>query len=845
MNPSLFRFYLKRELFSRYRYSLLILCAVSLGVGSVIGIHSYKDNTALAINREAKQIMGADIALQSPQSITEEAWELVRTGLPEGSKFSPSIQFLSMISNPNLDETALSFIKAAEPIYPFYGSMVTEPPGMYELIKPGEILLDANLVENLKLKIGDPVVLGEKTFKLKATIIKEPGAVGSFVGSAPTSLILYEEANKTGLVQRGSRIRYTVYVQFPEFIDSITWKDNHFDSFIKEDLTIYHNTEVNSGSQQFIKNTFDYMALLALSGFFLGAISVYTAIRTRLAEKRNEIAILMCLGAKPNVILSLVFAEIFILSLLGTTFGLFIGFGIQSILPNISGLDSVGSGILGLSSSSLVWSVVLGIVLPLLISLPLVFETRNVKPLAALKETESGVQIRTHFLWQFLSFALIYVLFFILAVTETESFAKGFVFTLVLLTLPILIFVLYLLFGQILAKVSKRGWISKEWSLVAKKVTRRSGSLQMSIIGLGSALFILILSLILQESLVELSGAREIERRPNVFLLDIRESQKDDLFAVLKGYPIQKQYLAPIIGARLSKVNGEPIKKEDTVKNAMDRNWRATARTREYFLSYRTELYDTEKVTDGKFWNPKSQDEISVERDFAGYLKAGVGDELSFNVQGREIKGKITNLRSVNWADMKPNFVVLFSNGILEKAPKFYITSLLIAENKDRYQLQKEVVKQFPNVTVIDTEKTVQAFMGILEQVTKMMSLMTAFILASSLLLVFTSLYASQSERKKEFALLRVIGANSRFMVKHFVREAVVVSSFAFVLGFVYAVVSNEVLNKFVLELVSVYPGVQLFVVFLGIVGLTLALYSLGLFSFFKMPSKTILKEIK
>ncbi|MCW7480409.1 ABC transporter permease [Leptospira kanakyensis] len=847
MKASLFRFYLKRELFSRFRYSLLIVVSITLGVGSVIGIHSYKDNTANAIKREAKSIMGADIALQSPQEITKTAEKLVETSLPKGSETSASIQFLSMISNESGEENSLSFVKAVETNYPFYGEMKTEPESAYRNLKPNQVLLDKSLVENLKLKLGDRVRLGDSLLVLAGVVVKEPGAVGSFVGSAPGSIIRRDTANKTGLVQRGSRIRYTIYAKFPETVDSLGWKDKEFEALIKEDLTIYHNTEVNSGSQQFIKNTFDYMALLALAGFFLGAISVYTAVRTRLLEKRNEIAILMCLGAKPNVILLLVFAEILILSIFGTTLGLVLGYAIQSILPDISGLMSVETGIaFGLSFSSLLWSVVLGVVLPLLISIPLVLETRTVKPLAALKEVESQTSgnLSTS-KWQFASFLLIYVLFTSLAVLETESIFKGILFTLVLLTLPVLVYGLYIILGLLITKISKLGWLSKEWSLVTKKVTRKSGALRLSIIGLGSALFILTLSLILQESLLELSGAREIERRPNMFLLDIRETQKNDLLTAIKAFPVEKQYLAPVIGARLSKVNGEPIKKEDTIKNAMDRNWRATARTREYFLSYRDELYDTEEVTKGSWWDESGRNEISVERDFAGYLQAGVGDELTFNVQGREVSGKITNLRSVNWADMKPNFVVLFSKGILEKAPRFYIVSLLIDSGEDRYQLQKVIVNQFPNITVIDTEKTIQAFMGILEKVTQMMALMTAFILAASFVLVFTTLYASQSERKREFALLRVIGANSRFMVKHFLREALLVSVISFLLGLIYSIVSNEVLNRSVLELRSVYPYGQLVFVFLGICLVTVSLYALGLFSFFRMPTKTVLKEIK
>ncbi|MBL0955580.1 MAG: ABC transporter permease, partial [Leptospira sp.] len=276
MKASLFRFYLKRELFSRFRYSILIVVSITLGVGSVIGIHSYKDNTANAIRKEAKSIMGADLALQSPQEITESAKDLLKNRLPAGAKTSASIQFLSMISNESGSENSLSFIKGIETGYPFYGEMKTEPENAYRNLKPNQVLLDPTLVENLKLKLGDRVRLGDSLLVLSGIVLKEPGAVGSFVGSAPGSIIRKDTAIQTGLVQRGSRIRYTIYLQFPETTDTLDWKDKEFESFIKEDLTIYHNTEVNSGSQQFIKNTFDYMALLALAGFFLGAISVYT-----------------------------------------------------------------------------------------------------------------------------------------------------------------------------------------------------------------------------------------------------------------------------------------------------------------------------------------------------------------------------------------------------------------------------------------------------------------------------------------------------------------------------------------------------------------------------------------
>ena len=58
---------------------------------------------------------------------------------------------------------------------------------------------------------------------------------------------------------------------------------------------------------------------------------------------------------------------------------------------------------------------------------------------------------------------------------------------------------------------------------------------------------------------------------------------------------------SPVIGARLSGINNKAIKKEETEKDAVKRDWRSTE-NQEAFLSYRKIFMKTEKVVEGKFW---------------------------------------------------------------------------------------------------------------------------------------------------------------------------------------------------------------------------------------------------
>ncbi len=67
--------------------------------------------------------------------------------------------------------------------------------------------------------------------------------------------------------------------------------------------------------------------------------------------------------------------------------------------------------------------------------------------------------------------------------------------------------------------------------------------------------------MIVSESLLEYSGAKDKERRPNVFVLDIRTGQKEHFEEVVKEFGAEKVVVAPVIGARLYKINGEVVKK--------------------------------------------------------------------------------------------------------------------------------------------------------------------------------------------------------------------------------------------------------------------------------------------
>ncbi|TGK01396.1 FtsX-like permease family protein [Leptospira langatensis] len=846
MNLSFFIKVMFREIFSKKTSSLQIILAITIGTGAVLAVHSYRDQFSQSILKEAKNIMGADLVATSPSPLNEKQTAFLRGELPKGSKSSELVQFPSMLRNPKNQDSSLSLVKAIKGEYPYFGEVETDPKGAYRALKTGEILLESSLIQNLKLKPGDEVQLGESVFILRGSLLKEPGMAGNFLSMAPSSIIHKDSLAETGLEQRGSRINYQIPVLLPKGTDASEYKKNKFKEFARNDLILYESTEANSGSQKFLTNTLDFFSLLALCAFFLGGISILLTSRALIRSKANTFAIYKCLGAGPNLVSGLVLGELLLLSTIGALLGFGFGIFLQNQIPNLADSEFRFEPSSVPTLKAFLWGFVLAWVVPLVSAWESLSKSRNLSPMYALKaDFASELSSVPKPEWrQSISFVAVFGLFFLLAWWETGDWIKGLILCATLLFLPVLVYLGILIFRFGLRFALNKLELSASLRMAFRKLDRPRTGLPWVAVGLGSSVFVLLLSLFLSDSLLEYSGAKDKERRPNMFILDLRPEQLDTFQHTASKFKAEKMIISPVIGARLSHINGELIKREDMELSALRRDWRSTARTREYFLSYRENLYPTEKVTDGDFWRKGEEDQISVEKEFSKNLKVDLGDKLTFSIGGVEVTGIIRNFRTVNWSDMRPNFVVLFSKGILEKAPKFYLSSFLLESAQDRYALQKELINEYPNLTIVDTEKAIRSFLVILEKISFAIQWMTALIVVSSLLLILSSLELSRKERLEETSLLRIIGGSRDFLRKYFLAESLLLANISFFLAFGLVWGVSEYLSQAIFEIQSTIPWLQIAIYYLGLNVAVAGMYFTALRKEWKRSPTLYLKEV-
>src|SRR3546814_2540793 len=87
----------------------------------------------------------------------------------------------------------------------------------------------------------------------------------------------------------------------------------------------------------------------------------------------------------------------------------------------------------------------------------------------------------------------------------------------------------------------------------------------------------------------------------------------------------------------------------------------------------------------GQWWPPDYRGEplLSLDAEIAQGFNIGIGDTLTVNILRREFIARITSLRDVDFRTLAINFLMIFSPGFLEAAPRMHI-AIVHAEPSDR-----------------------------------------------------------------------------------------------------------------------------------------------------------------
>ncbi len=741
---------------------LFYVSATSLGIGALIAAGSLQHNLEEALKQQAKPLLGADIVVRNRRPFSPEA-EKFLSSLPYPSL--REVELTTMGYFPNHDSSRLLEVQAIQDGFPFYGSVKTEPPNVLSeiFIKPGA-LIEENVMAEFGVSVGDTVELGRTRFQIVGALKMVPGEAMASVFSAPRAFIGFPFLKSTGLIQEESLARHALYFKIDN-PESLKQALATIESKAAENTWRVNTVaERQKSLGRRADNASRFLKLAALIALLLGCIGVASILYVYAKDKRSMAATLKCLGAPATQTFGIFVLQGFILGLGGTLIGVAFGIGIQSFFPTVLRQLITIEIPFFISWSSILNGAAVGFGLSFLFTLLPLLNLRFVSPLAALRFDGASGGSSLAWLRRYISPGL--------------PFAAR----------------------HGLANLFRPG--NQTYIL--------SGAL-----GFGSALIFMIT--FINNSLLSHIALSTSENEPNLALIDIQSFQQEGVRETIRQGKAVIEEEASIVTMRLLELKGVPVGKLLEDKNSKRPLW---ALRREYRSSYRNTLGHSEKVTAGA-WPPKSFSiegpiPIALEQGIAEDLEVGLNDEIVFDVQGVPMKTVIAAIRTVDWFQLRPNFFILFPKGVLEEAPQFTVMLARAPSVEATAAVQKEVRKKFPNVSTVDLRMVLATLEDYFNKVALALKFMALFVAATGIMILAGALISSRSERLREAALLRTLGAPSKDIRSiHFI-EYGLIGLFSGVAGLFLGTAGGFCVTKFFFK-TSFQPGVLPAVVGLGL----------------------------
>jgi len=640
------------------RRLLLFSTSISLGIAALVAIGSLGRNLEAAIDEQAKALLGADLVVSSRAEITGEMEALfARIGGEQARETS----FSTMIVFTN--GTRIVNARALAGDFPFYGTLETEPPeAAAEFRRGGGVLVEEGVLMQFGATTGGTVKLGEASFKILGALRQVPGDNVAFSTIAPRVYLSATDLPATGLLGNRSLARYRVHFRLPDSVDAEDLRRELRADFERLRLGSDTVEERKRDLGRALENLYRFLNLAAFIALLLGAVGVASAIHVHVGQKLANVAVLRCLGAPLARTFAIYLAQGLALGAAGTFTGIAVGALVARQLPELirgfipfafeTHFDWVAAFI----------AAAIGFGFCVLFALLPLLDVRRVSPLAAIRAAyESKVR---HDPARWILFGLIAGGVTLFAIFQTRRWEQGVGFAGGLAAACLLLAGA----ARLIAWTARRATPASlpfVWRQGLANLHRPQNRTTLLLVAIGLGTFLILTLQLTRDVLLTQLFPPNRADQPNAILFDIQTDQREGVAALLAEQKLPVLEQAPIISMRLAAVKGVPTDQLSTNRADDIPGWVVR---REYRSTWRTNLTDGEKLLGGEFIGRFDGDldaagtrvPISLEQGIAKDLKVGIGDELTWDIQGLPLLTYVSSLREVDWRQVRPNFFVVF-----------------------------------------------------------------------------------------------------------------------------------------------------------------------------------------
>ncbi|HTO41917.1 MAG TPA: FtsX-like permease family protein, partial [Rhizomicrobium sp.] len=506
------------------------------------------------------------------------------------------------------------------------------------------------------------------------------------------------------------------------------------------------------GTSNFIAQITMFLTLVGLTVLAVGGVGAGQAISAFLERKRADIAILKALGADGGLIFLLFFAQVMAIAALAVVIGLTLGAALPFVFAHFFG-DALPIPVAFRLYATPLWLAALfGLLSAAAFGIPPLARAREILPANLFRDTVARSTRQGR--WPYL-----------LAAGVAGAGIVGLAFVLA----PAPLFALQFLGGIAAALVLLR-LIAEGLRLVLRRLPRprgprlrlalanltRPGAHTTAVVtALGLGLTLLTTVALLDRTISAQVADSLPSTAPSFFFVDIQQGEAEAFDKTIASFPAAKDYRrTPMIRGRIVALNGVPARLAQVAK---DVKWAING---DRGITYAATPPPGSDITEGTWWAPdyRGPTLISFDAALAKGMGLKIGDSLTLNVLGREIEGRIANLRNVNFASGRQNFVLVLSPGLIDKAPHSFLATVRVPPG-DENRVYRAVTDAFPNVSAVRVKDAIAEVNGLLQQLSLGVRAASLLTILAGLLVLAGAIASGQRARLYESTVLKVLGA--------------------------------------------------------------------------------------
>ena len=747
----------RRELRSGLSGFRIFFASLLLGVMAIAAVGSLSQAFLTGLTEQGSVLLGGDVSvgLVHRQATPEEHAFLARYGRVSETASMRAMAYA--IRGGAEDERQLVELKAADDLYPLYGRVRLSPEiALRDALKCDRnvcgAVVEQTLFDRLHIARGGIIRVGTQDFRIGAVLVGEPDRISGGFSLGPHVLISKAALKRTGLVTLGSLIEYAYRVSAPPPFSTDEFRATASRTFPDAGWEIRTRENPTPGTRSLIDQVAMFLTLTGLTVLAVGGVGAGQAISTFLGRKRAEIAIFKSLGADGALIFAAFFIQIMTIAALAVAAGAVCGALVPFVVEWLYGASLPIPAAFAIYPGPLLLAAAFGLLAAVAFAVPPLARARAIAPASLFRDVvdRSRKKIR----WPYLlasGIAGVLVLLLALAIAPSRLFAAEF-----LGGIAAGLLLLRLVAGGLRRVIARLPHAADTNLRLALANLVRPGAATAGVVtALGLGLTLLVTVTLLGRTIGAQVRDELPESAPSFFFIDIQPDQAAAFDRIVSRFHSAQDYRrTPMIRGRIVSLKGVAAR---DAKVSSDSRW---ALNGDRGITYAaTPPKDTE-IAEGKWWPAtyRGPTLISFDAALARGMGLKIGDIVGLNVLGREIDGRIANLRDVNFGSGRQNFVLILSPGLIDKAPHSFLATVRV-EPKDEEPLYRAVTDAFPNVSAVRVKEAIAQVSAMLQQLSVGIDAAGLLTILAGLLVLAGAIAASQHARLSAATILKVLGA--------------------------------------------------------------------------------------